>query len=512
MTRDSLEQCKSLLERGETVPALVRLTCLWRIGGIDGDTFQAFVNEALENFSKGRAQLHQQFLRWIGETDAPEEIDACMYLLAELKDYAAIDSCRDIPIKADASFFHIGYEHFVNNRLVFQSPWNEGILVGKNVVKGVTVKLATGFGAYLALTRDEAGITTPVYPPTRRLDLGQGVWAAGYDPATDRYIVTLPGEDKVLGIDAGTLKVDKEIKSPKPGLRGLAIDPGLRRGFFNSEFGGVMLSFDLDGFEIRKEITGLGFRPERIYVDPATHVLVTGNLGVPAILPNAPDFQKFKTQKQELGGRRPSRAVSVVNGEDEEVTDTLIAGRRPTAVDISENYIAAGNFYDNTVTVFERKNPGRGRTVSVNLLQDVKIKFSLTDGITGKRLDLSQTYRSRMVEGIAILERRGWILVSGFDACLLFVIDIGKGEAVDMIPVQNRPFDVVADENEKLAYVSCLDSGQVSVVDLDAGREICRLETGKSPQDMTLAGDKLLVPHASGMTIHDTIGLAERTG
>jgi len=47
-------------------------------------------------------------------------------------------------------------------------------------------------------------------------------------------------------------------------------------------------------------------------------------------------------------------ALTLIDAEKEAVLATLAAGRRPTAVDIAEHYIAAGNFYDNTVTIYRR--------------------------------------------------------------------------------------------------------------------------------------------------------------
>ena len=61
--------------------------------------------------------------------------------------------------------------------------------------------------------------------------------------------------------------------------------------------------------------------------------------------------------------------------------------------------------------------------------------------------------RARLIDGAAILERRGWVLLTGFDACMVTIIDIEKMAVAGVILVQNRPFDVIADDAEKYAFV-----------------------------------------------------------
>ena len=111
--------------------------------------------------------------------------------------------------------------------------------------------------------------------------------------------------------------------------------------------------------------------------------------------------------------------------------------------------------------------------------------------------------RARLIDGAAILEGRGWVLLTGFDACVVTIADIANKAVAGVIPVQNRPFDVVVDDAEKYAYVSCHASDQVSVVDLDARREVFRLETGPGPVDLALCDGRLLIADSEGLGIFD---------
>ena len=82
-------------------------------------------------------------------------------------------------------------------------------------------------------------------------------------------------------------------------------------------------------------------------------------------------------------------------------------------------------------------------------------------------------------------------------------IDIEKMAVAGVIPVQNRPFDVIADDAEKYAFVSCHASDQVSVIDLDARSEVFRLETGPGPVDLNLSDGRLLIADSEGLGIFD---------
>ena len=148
----------------------------------------------------------------------------------------------------------------------------------------------------------------------------------------------------------------KELKCPEHGVRGLAIHQKLRRGFVNCEFANVMYSFDLDTFKIRKRITGLSVRPERIHIDEKSDTIITGNLGLYKMLPSEDTYfiQRWKTSHEDKV--TDGESVTVIDARAEEVINTLKVGRRPTAIDISSNYIASGNFSDNTVHIFKDKN------------------------------------------------------------------------------------------------------------------------------------------------------------
>lgn len=512
MPHEGFEKYRAMLDQGQDVTALINLVCLWRCDPAPGNDVFQLTEVAFQKCLANYADTRRQLIQRIQETEAPEEVDACLTMLMNFKDYNAVKSCRDLKVKVDPSNYYMGYADYIDHYLT-QLAWKEdNQYMGDSQIKNTKTKVFTLSGSYLAFIRDEAEITSPLIEAEREIDLGTPVWATAFDPVTRRYILTLPEEGRVLGINAETLEQEMELKSAGGGLRGLAIHPGLRRGFFNAEFNSTMTSFDLDTFEARKEITGFSRRPERIYADLNTNTLVTGNLGLPIIFPSATDYQSFLHKPCPEGNRKTSKTMNLVDMEKEEVVETLPTGRRPTAVDISGKYVAAGNFYDNTLTLYDRSNLRKYTTIPLDVIKNIDIDYKIEDGLSGEGINFTKTFRSRIVEGIAILEKRNLILVSGYDACFLTVVDIEKKSVIETVLVDALPFDVVADDAEKFAYVSCNKKNTVSVVDLDKMKEVCRLKTGESPQDMTLAGNILLVPHATGVTLHDVGGLDSQTG
>jgi DNA-binding beta-propeller fold protein YncE len=511
MPQERFEKCKALLDQGQDVAALVNLVCLWRDNPVRGNEVYRLLDAAFKKCQSGYADTRSQLIQWIQETEAPEEVDACLTMLVNFRDYKAVRSCRDLKVKVDQSNFYMGFADYIDHHLTLIAGKENNVYMGESQLKDTKTKVYALSGSYLAIVRDEAEITSPLIEADREIVLGTPVWATAFDPVTGRYILTLPEEDRVLGINAETLELEMELKCPGGGLRGIAVHPGLRRGFFNAEFNSTMVSFDLDTFEVRKEITGFSRRPERIYTDLNTNTLVTGNLGLPTIFPSATDYQSFLLKPSPEGNIKTSRTMNLVDMEKEKVVETLPTGRRPTAVDISGKYVAAGNFYDNTLTLYERSNLKKHSTIPLEVIQNIHIDYKVEDGLSGQEINFSKAFRSRIVEGIAILEKRNLILVSGYDACFLIVIDIEKKSVIGTVFVDAFPFDVVADEAEKFAYVSCNKKNSVSVVDLDKMMEVYRLRTGESPQDLNLVGNTLLIPHATGVTLHDVGGLDSRT-
>jgi len=80
------------------------------------------------------------------------------------------------------------------------------------------------------------------------------------------------------------------------------------------------------------------------------------------------------------------------------------------------------------------------------VIQGVPFQFELSDSHAGMAIPIRKTLRERGGEGIAVVEKRGWVLVSVFDAYILTVVDITENAVAHIIAVQNRSFDVVVDE------------------------------------------------------------------
>ena len=504
MPRAYLDHCQSLLDSGENAHALAELIRLKAESGLDTDAVASMTKLASKRCSTDYPRARGDLLRMINESDSIETVVACLEAFFRFNDFSALKECRNIKRLADDSLFFMGFEDFVDTYLTSALSQGEAIGLGQSTIAGVRVDCTVPHGATIVLSRDMSEVDTPHHEPAERIELGTRVWATAFDALTDTYIVTLSDDDRVLRVNRDTLETELVIESPAPGVRGVGIVPHLRKGFFVSEFGNAMFSFDLDRFEIRKEIRGFSVRPERIRVDEVTNTVITGNLGRDLYFPFSVFRQKLRRICTEDGKVTDGMSISVVDAEAEEVIHTLPAGRRPTAVGISARYMAAGNFYDNTLTVYDRNDLGTSRVIVLDAIPDIVFPFNITDPTSKEVISHSKTLRTRIVEGISILDRRGWILVSGYNACILTIVDIQSGKIIGLVPVQDGPFDVVVDDAEKYAYVSCRDSAQVSVVDLDQRREVCRLGTGQQPGDPLLWGNVLLVPDSTGVTVFDT--------
>ncbi len=503
MTQEQLDHCSALIDEGSHLFALTEIICMGREPDADTTALAPLEEQAWEHCGADYETTRQEILRLIRDTESPETIDACFAILTRFGDFSALKSCREIEVKVPEAQYSIGFSDYVDHWCIRSFPMDEIFRAGCITINNAPVRLLYQNGDYLTGIREPGTVTTPRFSNYRRLSLGGRAWAAAYDARTQQYLVTMSVEDEVRVINAQTLETEKVLKSPARGVRGLAIHPEMRRGLFAAEFGNVLFSFNLDTLELGKEITGFSIRPERIYIDPATNIAVTGNLGWSVLGPGAIEIYFYRHKASVENKVSDGESISVVDMEKEEVVQTLPTGRRPTAVGISRKYIAAGNFFDNSVTIYDRSNLSRRTDVKLDLIQDGVLNFTLHDKYADKELEFSKLHRPRVIEGIAILDRRDWILVANFDLCLLSIIDLKTMKVIDSIPVQNAPFDVVVDEREKLAYVPCLQSNQVSVVDLDQRQEICRLDVGNNPQDVFITGGRLLVPDDDGVCIYD---------
>ena len=362
-----------MLEIGRPVQALAGLVCLDKDRRADepaDDRVSELLETAYRICGENYLQTRQELTRLVENTDSVDEIDSCVSMLIAYEDYATLKSLRERKVNVDDKSFLHDFADYVDHALSTVSTEGGDAFIGKSSINGTEVNAFLIEGAYLMLAREESRVATPVYPLSRRLHLDTPVFAAGHDPARGRYILTLERDDRIVGVDASTLKTEKTIESPAPGVRGLGVHEGLRRGFFNAEFGNVMFSFDLDSFEIRKKITGFSVCPERIYLDPVSNVMVAGNLGNDVIIPGSSVFQQLRAAIGVEGMAADGRAITLVDADAEKVTHTLPAGRRPTAVGISKNYIVAGNFLDNTVNIFNRRNLEKQITVKIDVVPE----------------------------------------------------------------------------------------------------------------------------------------------
>lgn len=507
MIEEKLKDLETLIENGSVVVALAESKAFHRQLLFDKENVEPALRQRLERImirafqecAADPSDTREKLVRLIQNTESFPIFEACVDALIRSEDFSTLISCRTMDIALSQDGFKKGHADYIDKLLLHATTGGTHRDVGVANMFGCEFSLSLVFAEYLQYRRMRNGSGIPSFRPLRRLQLDTGLFAAAYDLPTDRYVITLEEEDRVLGVNAKTLETEFELHSPRPGVRGIGLQADARRGFFNSEFGNVMYSFDLDSFEIIKMIEGFSLRPERIYVDPNTHTLVTGNLGLSWGDQYYMFTPKISSRGRDLGGR----AVTIVDTAKEEVTDTLPAGLRPTAVGISKKYIAAGNFLENTVYIYDRRDLKKSDVVAVPLPTALDIDFELYDKHEQVKISHKKSTSSRMVEGIAIVDGRGWVLVACFDVCVLAVIDIKTRMVTDFIPVLDQPFDVVADEDETFAYVSCHKSDVVSIVDLERKQEVGRIEVGPLPVDLTLAGETLLVPDSKGLTIID---------
>ncbi len=94
------------------------------------------------------------------------------------------------------------------------------------------------------------------------------------DPEMRRLYVSHGNRVDVLDADSGA-KLG-EI-SPMNGIHGIAVVPGLRRGFITAGSDRTVVMFDMDTLKIIKVIAGLGVKPDAIEYDPGTQRVYVAN-------------------------------------------------------------------------------------------------------------------------------------------------------------------------------------------------------------------------------------------
>jgi YVTN family beta-propeller protein len=94
------------------------------------------------------------------------------------------------------------------------------------------------------------------------------------DPDMRRLYVSHATEVDVLDVDTGA--VIGEV-APMKGVHGIALVPGLKRGFITSGGDSTVVMFDLSTLKVLKVITGFGMKPDAIEFDPETQRVYVAN-------------------------------------------------------------------------------------------------------------------------------------------------------------------------------------------------------------------------------------------
>lgn len=123
--------------------------------------------------------------------------------------------------------------------------------------------------------RAESPVSPPAAAPSRvqRFVLGQeGGWDyLSYDARGHR--VFIGRSTRVWAIDADRGTVSGEIPGTD-GVHGIALAPGLNKGFTSDGRSNTVTVFDLDTLQVRRKIALTGVQPDAILYDPASrHVL-----------------------------------------------------------------------------------------------------------------------------------------------------------------------------------------------------------------------------------------------
>ncbi len=94
------------------------------------------------------------------------------------------------------------------------------------------------------------------------------------DPDMRRLYVSHSNRVDVLDADTGSIL---GAVSPMKGVHGIAIVPGLKRGFITSGGDRTVVMFDVATLKVLKVIPGLGMKPDAIEYDPETQKVYVAN-------------------------------------------------------------------------------------------------------------------------------------------------------------------------------------------------------------------------------------------
>ncbi len=94
------------------------------------------------------------------------------------------------------------------------------------------------------------------------------------DPAMRRLYVSHGNRVDVLDADSGAIL---GAIAPMNGIHGIAVVPGLKRGFITAGSDRTVVMFDVDTLKIIKTIPGLGVKPDAIEYDPQTQMVYVAN-------------------------------------------------------------------------------------------------------------------------------------------------------------------------------------------------------------------------------------------
>lgn len=157
---------------------------------------------------------------------------------------------------------------------------------------------------------------------------------------------------------------------------------------------------------------------------------------------------------------RESDSVSVIDLPTLQVSATVDVGRAPFAIALgpNETQVYVANVQASTLSVISTNAPAK--------LRDLE---------TGK-----------LPYGIGLTANGGRIVVANQQSG---TASIFAGEGLELqhtVRVGDYPEGVVVAEDGRRAFIANWFSDDVSVVDLDAGREIARIKTGKGPRGLAL--------------------------
>src|SRR5581483_10247898 len=106
----------------------------------------------------------------------------------------------------------------------------------------------------------------------------------------------------------------------------------------------------------------------------------------------------------------------------------------------------------------------------------------------------------KVPQGIAVIRGESQLLIANFGSNSVSLIDIAARKEIQQIAVGRGPIDVVplAQQDIETAWVTCFSEGAVSVVSIERGEEIQRINTGGRPQGLEV--------HPDASRIYATVG------